>query len=78
MIFTEEGNEYMQKFNDATMNMEYSEFSAKKISQTYEYKTYYLKDYHNLNLYNYNVKLFIFIICKYDHIKINVVSNYFS
>ena len=28
MIFTEEGNEYMQKFNDATMNMEYSEFNA--------------------------------------------------
>ncbi len=49
MIFTEEGNEYMQKFNDATMNMEYSEFSANYNNDL----DYYMREfYHGKNIKN--------------------------
>lgn len=53
MIFTEEGNEYMQKFNDATMNMEYSEFSANYNNDL----DYYMREFYHGKKF----KFFIFL-----------------
>jgi hypothetical protein len=43
MIFSDEGKEYLQKFNDATMNMEFSEYSP---NLNYNVEFYMREFYH--------------------------------